>query len=565
MPGRDQALSLQIHSVSITFTTKIQSSKVHATQITMAGARALAMEPPKLPKLDTSPGLAPFRILMLDGGGIRGYSSLLILKEIMVRFNNRMFGYHDPNHMPLISELFDIVVGTSTGGLIALMLVKLGMTVDECIEQYKTLSEQIFGRKRSWTERISSRDYSKYSGDALRQFVVNLMQNQDRRFKEDFELKQKLNDADGCRQLPDIRCSVVCRQRLQNWSRSRVDEAVLLCSHRSKPLPDGKRSCYNCKIAEAARATSAAPTYFASIEVKNMDLVDGGYGDTNNPSKVAFQHYRFMEEIPGHYPVTMVNIGTGTCPDGKLPTAPWWWGLTPDVLRPLFTVVTDAIHHLTMSEQTAKEMKFMADFILPKSSSFTRFSANNGLHAIALDDWAKVIDNSDQGIEKLTEAYIKTVTEELDAVVEKLYQGHMRKTRASQAALEPVIDILARSPAASPQTETLFPRLRSQRPLSIAESLDGNAPGLRGPSIPTDEPGPAMPRTPVQEPARHIEVVDTEQEVPSVGTQFLSGEASSPPVIAVTPPKPQWAALVRKTTRVSTFPSKSSGSQLHEH
>lgn len=44
-------------------------------------------------------------------------------------------------------DVFQLVAGTSTGGLIALMLGKMGMTVSQCITQYKELSKIIFGKK----------------------------------------------------------------------------------------------------------------------------------------------------------------------------------------------------------------------------------------------------------------------------------------------------------------------------------------------------------------------------------------------------------------------------------
>lgn len=40
-----------------------------------------------------------------DGGGVRGYSSLLILKEVMARMGN-----------PKPCDVFDMIGGTSTGG-----------------------------------------------------------------------------------------------------------------------------------------------------------------------------------------------------------------------------------------------------------------------------------------------------------------------------------------------------------------------------------------------------------------------------------------------------------------
>jgi len=64
------------------------------------------------------------RILSLDGGGIRGLSSLAILKEVM-----DAVGRMAEVPPPLPCEYFDLIGGTSTGGLIALMLGRLGMVI----------------------------------------------------------------------------------------------------------------------------------------------------------------------------------------------------------------------------------------------------------------------------------------------------------------------------------------------------------------------------------------------------------------------------------------------------
>jgi len=63
------------------------------------------------------------RILSLDGGGVRGLSSLLILREIMEEIGRRT----KAAETPLPCECFDLIGGTSTGGLIAIMLGRLGM------------------------------------------------------------------------------------------------------------------------------------------------------------------------------------------------------------------------------------------------------------------------------------------------------------------------------------------------------------------------------------------------------------------------------------------------------
>lgn len=44
-------------------------------------------------------------------------------------------------------DVFDLIAGTSTGGLIAVMLGRLHMTVDECIKSYERIGSKIFGKQ----------------------------------------------------------------------------------------------------------------------------------------------------------------------------------------------------------------------------------------------------------------------------------------------------------------------------------------------------------------------------------------------------------------------------------
>lgn len=46
--------------------------------------------------------------------------------------------------MPKPCEIFDLILETSTGGLIAVMLGRLGMTVEECLECYRTVGQKVF-------------------------------------------------------------------------------------------------------------------------------------------------------------------------------------------------------------------------------------------------------------------------------------------------------------------------------------------------------------------------------------------------------------------------------------
>ena len=75
-------------------------------------------------------------------------------------------------------EIFDFVAGTSTGGLIAIMLGKLGMSIEQCIESYHNLSKAIFGKKHIRGKMTGGLGPTRYSGSRLRECVRNLIHGQ---------------------------------------------------------------------------------------------------------------------------------------------------------------------------------------------------------------------------------------------------------------------------------------------------------------------------------------------------------------------------------------------------
>jgi patatin-like phospholipase/acyl hydrolase len=98
---------------------------------------------------------------LADGGGIRGYSSLLILQQLMIevaKWETRLEaeeiadesqrGTFEASKL-LPCHYFDFMYGTSTGGLIATMLGRLRMTVGQCLKEYRIVGNELFGHKRS--------------------------------------------------------------------------------------------------------------------------------------------------------------------------------------------------------------------------------------------------------------------------------------------------------------------------------------------------------------------------------------------------------------------------------
>lgn len=75
-------------------------------------------------------------------------------------------------------DVFRFVGGTSTGGLIAIMLSKLGMSVDCCIKSYYELSKTIFEKKHLRGRITHGLAPTRYSGKRLRECVRTLIHDQ---------------------------------------------------------------------------------------------------------------------------------------------------------------------------------------------------------------------------------------------------------------------------------------------------------------------------------------------------------------------------------------------------
>ncbi|KAK4105202.1 hypothetical protein N658DRAFT_491647 [Parathielavia hyrcaniae] len=124
---------------------------------TADGSRPRTASTSTPPGLHVSSAIWKRLILTLDGGGIRGYSSLLILRDLMHEIERieqslepRASASTHTDRIPrdqipddvfregqyLPSHYFDYIAGTSVGGLIAIMLGMFGMSVDDCISEF---------------------------------------------------------------------------------------------------------------------------------------------------------------------------------------------------------------------------------------------------------------------------------------------------------------------------------------------------------------------------------------------------------------------------------------------
>jgi patatin-like phospholipase/acyl hydrolase len=80
-------------------------------------------------------GVQPLKILSLDGGGVRGIATLYLLRGLM----HQIALSTDQNPESLRPcDYFDLIAGTSTGGLIAIMLGRLRYVSTQNVPRWTT-------------------------------------------------------------------------------------------------------------------------------------------------------------------------------------------------------------------------------------------------------------------------------------------------------------------------------------------------------------------------------------------------------------------------------------------
>ena len=228
------------------------------------------------------------KVLSIDGGGIRGIIPAVILAELQKRIGTD-FG-----------QVFDLIAGTSTGGIIALGIgtkCKNGgpYAASELVGLYVQNGPSIFKKNFLTPERELV--HPKYSPDALEAALAT--------FFGDAQFDSAL--------APLLISSYDLQSQLPFFFKS----------HRIAAKPG-----YNWNVADIARATSAAPTYFPPLHLgrgaEDYALVDGGVF-VNNPSMAAYAEARAL--YPDAAEFFIVSVGTGNRQDQITYAAASEWGL----------------------------------------------------------------------------------------------------------------------------------------------------------------------------------------------------------------------------------------------
>jgi uncharacterized protein len=226
--------------------------------------------------------IKPYRVLSIDGGGMRGLYTAALLNTLSSRFGHNLD----------VGKGFDLIVGTSTGGLVAAGLAS-GIPLTKIIDIYKEKGAEIFRntmpnnvfKKIIWAVKHLSKSANK--NETLKNILKSVFDNE------------------TLSELYDRRKIGVCISAV-NIVNHKL--RVFKTPHNHLKQADNART-----ISEICLASSAAPIFFPIAEISNdisgakSYFVDGGLC-VNNPVLVGLIEALQLSDI--NQPIEIISIGT---------------------------------------------------------------------------------------------------------------------------------------------------------------------------------------------------------------------------------------------------------------
>ena len=282
------------------------------------------------------PDDATFRILSIDGGGIKGIFPAAILTYLE---ENCLDGQP-------IGDYFDLIAGTSTGGIIALGL-GAGLTARSLLDLYVNEGHRVFPpERRANSQRLLPRLFrNRYDRTAL---------------------DELLRETLGAITLRESRYRLL----IPATEAKHGDPAVYKTPHHPGYFLDGDKP-----MAEVAAATSAAPTYLKPVVQDGYILLDGGIW-ANNPTMMGLVEALTCFTVQREQ-IAILSIGCGQ--DGFRINSQQAVGAGLYQWREIIYV---AMHYQSLTAVNQAGLLIGRDKV-------TRVDRLEGAERIDLDDWEK--------------------------------------------------------------------------------------------------------------------------------------------------------------------------------
>ncbi|QRV92256.1 kinesin light chain [Ceratobasidium sp. AG-Ba] len=260
-------------------------------------------------------------------------------------------------NQPMVRDHFDVVAGTGTGAVIACMVGRLGISIQQAIEYYIKLADVFAERKLFGTTSFKTTKLQ----DALKSIVRDVTGDENTRMMDSTENAAK------------------CRTMVFAMSADNLN-ATLPCTFRSyqgvsNQMPD-------CPVWQVLSATMAHPEMFKPTDIGlghlRLSFVDGGLG-CNNPTAHVLAEVKAI--LPSRDMSSLVCIGAGHPDTIQVPQHTAFSRLMPtNVLNLTRAISLDA-------ERVAQEMEVR---FRSAPSSYFRFSVDQGMQGVEVGEWEKL-------------------------------------------------------------------------------------------------------------------------------------------------------------------------------
>ena len=281
---------------------------------------------------------APYRVLSLDGGGMRGVYSAAYLRSVA-----EAFARHREVAALDVGAGFDLIVGNSTGGIIACALAK-GVPLAEVVNLYREHGPSVFRRPVP----------TKMSLKTFPEVVDDLIMRRDALARGDQALREALEGILGETTLAEVYKARDIALAVPAVEMSRHRGWVFKTPH-SK---DTTGRDNGCTLVDVCMATSAAPVYRSMARITSQDaqqppgmFVDGGLW-ANNPVMIGL--IEALDVAPPDQPIEIFCLGACQVPTGEdiahadLHRDLRGWNLGSDIASLMISAQQTAYDHMAM-------------------------------------------------------------------------------------------------------------------------------------------------------------------------------------------------------------------------
>ncbi|KAJ0418156.1 serine hydroxymethyltransferase-domain-containing protein [Aspergillus carlsbadensis] len=465
-----------------------------------------------------------------DGGGVRGYSMLILLQELMHRIYVETEGKPPRrDQIPKPCDHFDLIAGTGTGGLIALMLGRLRLDLETCKDVYVRMTRRVFETDKTFAGipfrstlfkaskleeaiRECVREHTIYEAEGNDVSPTNATSPTYAPFSPNFSTTS-IPQRSGSRASVSTTHSGATTNRSsayinglrwgnpdallydnrENRTKTAVTAlyrgtpkggaAVLLRSYdsRKEPAPE-----FNCTIWQAGRATSATGLAFKPIRIGQHWFIDEGAG-TYNPAPAILDEAA-CNEWPGREIGVFISVGTGKRPPDTNNRQHEWWedffgdalGTFAEARRRLIAKIEgcEDIHHDMLREHLPKRNV--------SKDNYYRLNVEVGVGEFGMNEWHRLADISTNTRRYLSRPDVKKMILDASVKFAKVERMHRRLDAHVAAGHDPnmLLEDDNSSLAPSPRLSVISPSTGGPPPQIPTQPQQQAPPPLSAPPPP---------------------------------------------------------------------------------